>query len=135
MTKKSISSLLIAILAIFFVFVISVSAISQPCDALTLYPEYSETYVNAAITSTKKYCTGVVYSDSQRNVYFRMRYKTGTLNYTTDKQYLVSHLSSDNWFYDYESTKFSSKKYWRFELDNYGVGTLNGFAQGWFWGQ
>ncbi len=113
---------------------VSALAVEQPCDALTLFPEQTETYVNSSIVATSKMLTGVVHSGSTRNVYFRMKYRINTLTYTQDTALLVEKQTSDNWFYNRESYyHLSSNAYWRFELDNYGVGTKGGFAQGWMW--
>lgn len=130
---KKVLSIVLAILASSLLYV-SAFAVEQPCDTLTLYPEQTEKYVNSAITAKSKKLTGVVYSSSTRSVYFRMRYKIDTVTYTTDTALLIAPQTTNNWFYDRSSSNnLSSKAYWRFELDNYGVATKGGFAQGWMW--
>ncbi len=131
---KKVLLVLMALAIVSSLFCVTAYAVGNPYDRLVLLPENSEKYVNSSITSTSKQMTGVVYSSSTRDVYFRMRYRTNSVTYKTDTALLISHKTSDSWFYDKSSVnKLSSKAYWRFELDNYGVGTKGGFAQGWMW--
>ncbi len=131
---KKVLLVLMALAIVSSLFCITAYAVEEPCDRLVLFPEDSEEYVNSAIKSKSKQMTGVVYPGSTRDVYFRMRYRTNSVTYKTDTALLMSHKISNNWFYDKSSVnKLSSNAYWRFELDNYGVGTEGGFAQGWMW--
>lgn len=133
---KRVIIALVLIVLIILPICITANAVDQPNDELILFPEKREVFVNSSITSKYKYLTGLVYAESTKDVYFRMKYKIGSANYTTDTSLLIARQSTNNWFYDRKSANnLSTKAYWRFELDNYGVLTKGGFAQGWMWGQ
>lgn len=131
---KKLLSVLFALILVSSLFCVTAYAVEQPYDELVLMPDTTEKYVNSSLEAPSKKMTGFVHSSSTREVYFRMRYKKDTLVYKTDTAILIAPKKEDNWFQNRKSANtFNTNVYWRFELDNYGVGTKGGFAQGWMW--
>lgn len=131
---KKILSVLLALILVSSLFCVTAYAVQEPYDLVELTSGESEDDVKSSITSTSKTMTGVVYSDSTRDVYFRMRYRKNTLTYKTDTALLIAYGNKNNWIKNQRSANaFSTKVYWKFELDNYGVGTKGGHAKGWMW--
>lgn len=100
---------------------------NTPYTVLTLGRTEAQSGLNDGLTSNSKIFCGVLYADSTRNVYFRSKYRSSTLNYTTANQKLISYTGSDVDVIGDKMT-YTERLYWRLELDNYGVLTKGGHA-------